>query len=95
MYFYHYLALLNSNVTGIPTIVSATANAASYIGVNSISGSFYYGTGPNFVYIYNMQLVSNGLVYVIIGSNSVWPRAPLISEIKTGSGPDGLPPVHF
>lgn len=87
--------MLNSNVTGIPTIVSAGVNTPSYVGTNSVLGTFSYGTGPNFVYIYNIKLQHNGLVYIIIGDTTVWPRAPVISEIKTGSGPNGLPPVFF
>lgn len=87
--------MLNSNVTGIPTIVSAGVNAPSFVGANALQGTFSLGTGPNFVYIYNLHLQQNGLVYVIIGDNSIWPRAPFISEIKMGSGPNGLPPVFF
>lgn len=87
--------MLNSNVTGLPTILSAGANTASYVGTNNIQGTFYLGTGPNFVYIYNLRLQNDGLVYIIIGSNSVWTRAPVVAEIKTGSGPNGLPPVFF
>lgn len=36
----------------------------------------------------------NGIIYIIAGEDS-WPRDPLISEIKQGSGPDGLPPVFY
>lgn len=32
---------------------------------------------------------------MIVGERNVWPRAPLVSEIKSGSGPNGLPPVYF
>ncbi len=32
---------------------------------------------------------------MIIGDANLWTRDPLISEIKKGSGPDGLPPVDF
>ena len=35
------------------------------------------------------------MVYVIIGEDDVWSRAPTISEIKKGSGPNGLPPVFY
>lgn len=38
---------------------------------------------------------NNGLIYVIIGKASLWPRDPVISEIKKGSGPNGLPPLFF
>lgn len=42
-----------------------------------------------------MALTNNGLVYIIVGDPTVWTRAPVISEIKTGSGPNGLPPVFY
>lgn len=90
-----YLDLLNNNVTGLPTLTSSTVDNVSYVGPNDISGSVTYGVGPNYFYIYNVVLTNNGLVYVIVGDNAVWPRAPVFSEIKTGSGPNGLPPVFF
>lgn len=86
---------MNSQVTGIPTLLSVSTNAPTFIGLNSLSGSFNLGVGPNYVYIDNLQLAQNGLVYVIIGNTALWPRAPVISEIKTGSGPNGVPPVFF
>lgn len=42
-----------------------------------------------------MKLTNDGLIYVIAGDSTVWTRAPVISEIKQGSGPNGLPPVFF
>ena len=42
-----------------------------------------------------MALSQSGLIYIIIGDPKTWLRAPLVSEIKKGSGPNGLPPVHF
>jgi len=42
-----------------------------------------------------MTLNHNGLIYIIVGDNTVWTRAPLISEIKSGSGPGGSPPVFY
>ena len=87
--------MLNSNVTGLPTIISTTTNSASYVGSNDISGTPNVGIGPNFIYITNLILSKQGLVYVIVGDNTVWTRAPVISEIKMGSGPNGLPPVYF
>lgn len=71
--------MLNSNVTGIPTILSAGANSASYVGANSFAAAFSLGTGPNFAYLYNLRLLQNGLVYIIIGNNAIWPRSPVIS----------------
>jgi len=32
---------------------------------------------------------------VIVGNPAQWSRDPLVSEIKKGSGPDGLPPAYF
>jgi len=87
--------MLNSNVTGLPTIVSMSTNSASYVGANDVSGTVNVGIGPNFIYISNLALQNPGLVYVIVGDNSVWPRAPVVSEIKLGSGPNGLSPAYF
>ena len=42
-----------------------------------------------------MALSQSGLIYIIIGDPKTWLRDPLVSEIKKGSGPNGLPPVHF
>lgn len=82
-------------MTGLPTLTSCTVSSASYIGANTIVGSVKIQTGPNFLFIYNLALQNNGLVYIIVGDPTVWTRAPVISEIKSGSGPNGLPPVHF
>ena len=49
------------------------------MGPNDVSGTFSLGIGPNFIYIYNLQLSHTGIVYVIVGDNSVWSRAPVIS----------------
>lgn len=87
--------MLNSNVTGLPTLVSTSVNAASYVGTNDFTGTPSFGIGPNFIYVTNLALQYSGLVYVIIGDNKVWPRAPVVSEIKMGSGPNGLPPVYY
>ena len=38
---------------------------------------------------------NNGIIYVIIGEKELWSRAPTISQIKKGSGPNGLPPVYY
>ena len=32
---------------------------------------------------------------MIVGDTAIWTREPLVSEIKQGSGPDGLPPAFF
>lgn len=82
-------------MTGLPLLTSCTTNSLSYVGANDITGSFSVSMGPNYVYIANLALAHNGLVYVIIGNNNLWTRPPVISEIKTGSGPNGLPPSFF
>lgn len=87
--------MLNSNVTGLPTLVSTSINAVSYVGANDFSGTPSVGIGPNFIYVADLALQYSGLVYVIVGDNQVWPRAPVVSEIKMGSGPNGLPPVFY
>lgn len=91
----HYLALINSQVTGLPNLVSTSTSSPGYSGVNDIQGTLTYYTGPNYLFISNILLQHDGLVYVIVGDPKVWTRAPVISEIKTGSGPNGLPPVFY
>ena len=51
--------------------------------------------GPTYAYVYGMSMPNTGLIYVIIGEDSLWTRAPTISEIRKGSGPNGLPPVYY
>ena len=51
--------------------------------------------GPDYVYVSGLALDNNGLIYVIVGQSSLWTRAPVISEIKQGSGPNGLPPTFY
>lgn len=71
-------------------------SAPSYVGANDIySSSINVDVGPTYAYVSAMSMPHNGIIYVIIGQDSLWPRAPLISEIKRGSGPNGLPPVFF
>lgn len=82
-------------MTGLPTLLSSTVSTAGFTGANAITGTITYGIGPNFVYFYNVALTNNGLIYVIVGDPTIWTRDPVISEIKTGSGPNGLPPVFF
>ena len=71
--------MLNTNVTGLPTVVSVSSNTISFVGNNDISGTFRVGAGPNYVYIDNLQLNNNGLIYVIIGTSAAWDRDPVIS----------------
>ena len=83
-------------MVGLPALVSMTPSAASYVGTNDIrSYTINVDIGPTYVYVSGMTMPHNGIIYVIIGQDSLWPRAPLISEIKKGSGPNGLPPVYF
>jgi hypothetical protein len=49
-----------------------------------------------------MTLPNNGLIYIIIGNTcvylgdtTVWSRDPIVTEIKVGSGPNGLAAVNF
>ncbi len=72
-------------------------NTQSYIGSNSITNltSFRIDAGPNYLFIEGITLSQNGLIYFIVGDPTKWTRAPLVSEIKKGSGPNGLPPIHF
>lgn len=35
----------------------------------------------------------NGLIYAVLGDSNIWNKAPLVSEIKSRSGPGGLLPV--
>jgi hypothetical protein len=57
-----------------------TSSAASYVGANDItSSSIFVDVGPTYAYIQGMTMAHNGIIYVIIGDNAVWPRAPVIS----------------
>jgi hypothetical protein len=47
------------------------------------------------MFIEGLTLANNGLIYFIVGDPNLWTRDPLVSEIKKGSGPNGLPPVYF
>ena len=69
----------------------------SYIGANNIDPTVTYRVdiGPTYVFIEGLKLLNDGIIYVIIGSKDLWTRDPTVSEIKKGSGPNGLPPVYF
>jgi hypothetical protein len=88
---------LNANVTGLPTLVNYSLNTQSYIGPNAITNltSFRVDAGPSYLFVEGITLQQNGLIYFIIGDPTTWTRSPLVSEIKKGSGPNGLPPIHF
>ena len=84
------------NVVGLPTVLSLDDSVTTYVGDNDVNAnSMYVDIGPTYVYVYAMTMSNDGLIYVIIGEDSLWSRAPTISEIKKGSGPDGLPPVYY
>jgi hypothetical protein len=73
-------------------------NSVSYVGSNSFTnaeGSFRIDLGPSYMFIEGLTLANNGLIYFIVGDPNLWTRDPLVSEIKKGSGPNGLPPVYF
>lgn len=56
------------------------ASAASYVGVNDVvSTSIRVDVGPTWVYVSGMTMPHNGIIYVIIGKDSLWPRPPVIS----------------
>lgn len=81
----------------MPNLYNYTINSLSYIGTNAISnlGSFRIDAGPSYLFVEGITLNNNGLIYFIVGDPNLWTRDPLVSEIKKGSGPDGLPPVYF
>lgn len=57
-----------------------TSSSNSYVGANDVvSSSIRVDIGPTWVYVSGMTMPHNGIIYVIIGRNSVWPRAPVIS----------------
>lgn len=83
-------------MVGLPAVVSMTPSAASYVGaIDVVASSINVDVGPTWVYVSGMTMAQNGIIYVIIGQTALWPRAPLISEIRRGSGPNGLPPVYY
>ena len=97
------LASVNTDIVGMSSLTSYTASTAAYIGTaNDLIGTPFVDVGPNYVYVYDMKLPNNGLIYVIIGKDmaylgdtTLWSRDPIISEIKQGSGPNGLPAEYF
>ena len=72
-------------------------NSLSYIGTNAINnlGSIRIDAGPSYLYVEGIKLNNNGLIYFIVGDRTLWTRDPIVSEIKKGSGPNGLPPAYF
>jgi hypothetical protein len=92
-----YLGELTANVTGLPTLYSYSLNTLSYNGANNIDSTVTYrvDTGPSYVFVEGLTLLNDGIIYVIIGNKDLWTRDPTVSEIKKGSGPNGLPPVYF
>lgn len=88
---------MNTNVTGLPYLYNYSLDTLSYIGPNAISnmGSFKIDAGPSYLFVEGITMNNHGLIYFIVGDPNLWPRAPLVSEIKMGSGPDGMPPAYF
>ena len=78
----------------MPALVSLDTSAPTDIGPTTFSIG-HLDVGPDYIYINGMTLDADGLIYVIVGEANLWPRAPVISEIKQGSGPNGLPPVFY
>ncbi len=67
-------------MVGLTSVVSMTTSLTSYVGANDVaSSSIYVDVGPNYFYIHGMTMPNNGIIYVIVGDNTVWPRAPVIS----------------
>lgn len=97
IFFINNLDELNTNVTGLPNLYNYTVNSLSYIGANGVNnlGSFRIDAGPSYLFVEGVTLNNNGLIYYIVGDPNLWKRDPLVSEIKKGSGPDGLPPAYF
>ena len=76
-------------------MLSYNTNSLSYVGANEIVGTPLIDTGISYMYIQGVKLNNDGLVYIIVGDSTVWDRDPLISEIKQGTGPNGLPALHY
>lgn len=56
------------------------SSSNSYVGTNDVvSSSIRVDIGPTWVYVSGMTMPHNGIIYVIIGRNSLWSRAPVIS----------------
>jgi hypothetical protein len=65
---------------GLPALSSMTASVQPYIGANDINpSSVYIDIGPSYVYVSGMTMPHNGIIYIIIGQDSLWTRAPVIS----------------
>ncbi len=89
---------LNTNVTGLPLLNSYSTSSISYVGSNQISNTnstYRIDVGPTYVFAQGITLTNNGLIYYILGDSTLWSRDPTVSQIKKGSGPNGLPPAFF
>lgn len=60
---------------GLPTLLSMNSSETSYVG-NSVDfdGDFNVDVGPTYVYVEGMKLTNDGIIYVIIGEDELWPR---------------------
>lgn len=82
-----------SKVVGLSKPIFVSQANSTYVGNNEInSGSIFVDIGPTYAYVQGINMPNNGIIYIIIGKDSLWTRDPLIEEIRKGSGPDGLPP---
>lgn len=66
------ITALNLNIAGLPTLLASSLNSLVTQGVNDFNAAIKIGTGPNYIYIHQATLTSNGLIYAIIGDNAVW-----------------------
>ena len=65
---------------GLPAVQFVAPSVAAYVSTNDVvASSIYVDVGPNYVYVHGMTMPNNGIIYVIVGKESVWPRDPLIS----------------
>jgi hypothetical protein len=93
---FDYLKEELGKVVGLPPVVSITPSVSTYVGPNSIyADRIYMDAGADYLYIHGITMPNDGLVYLMIAKQGQWERAPFISEIKRGSGPNGLAPLDF
>lgn len=58
---------------GLPTVLSLDDSVTTYVGDNDVNANaLYVDIGPTYVYVYGMALPNDGLIYVIIGEDSLW-----------------------
>jgi hypothetical protein len=85
-----------SSIVGLASVLVLTPSVPTYIGSNEmIPDTIFVDVGPTYVYVQGLILPNDGLIYITIGEDALWKDDPVISEIKKGSGPHGLPPLFF